>query len=222
MKWFKRILPCALAALLLAAAVLCATQWDNLTALYRSFTHTAQEILGDMESHRQDLQSALEKHHVTLAPPSVQQNEALLNGEADPQEVKESLGLDDPDAPLSLEDFEGESADLLTTCVADLYGYQIDLMAQLGSMKQEVVDYWNSLHPSQQDPALLHSMGLEGLSKCFDLEVEADRQVQAILEEYRPQLEALGEDTAILDQLWRYYCDAKASQKAYYLKKYLN
>lgn len=39
---------------------------------------------------------------------------------------------------------------------------------------------------------------------------------------YRTQLEALGADTMILDSLWKYYCDEKASQKAYYLNKYID
>ena len=62
---------------------------------------------------------------------------------------------------------------------------------------------------------------VRGLYKCYELEAEADSNVKALLASYRPRLKELGADTAVLDQLWLYYCDDKQVEKAYYLKEYM-
>ena len=95
-------------------------------------------------------------------------------------------------------------------------------MAELGSMKQKALDEWNSLDAEEQTTQRLQQIGLDGLMKCYDLEVATDQEVKAILATYRTKLEAIGADTAVLDSLWKYYSDEKASQKAYYIQKYFN
>lgn len=64
-------------------------------------------------------------------------------------------------------------------------------------------------------------IGFDGLEKCYDLEVAIDEQVKGILDGYRIELEELNADTSVLDDLWKYYCEKKASEKAYYMDKYL-
>ena len=107
-------------------------------------------------------------------------------------------------------------------CVAELYACEVDLMAQLGQMKQEAVDQWNALSPKERTAAKKQEIGLAGLDACYDLEVVIDDRVDAILTRYETPIRELGGDTAVLDELWRYYCDKKADQKAYYLDKYLD
>lgn len=111
--------------------------------------------------------------------------------------------------------------DLVNQCVAELYACKIDLMAQLGSMKQAAIEQWRALPEEERTAAKKKEIGMAGLNACYDLEVQTDAQVKGILGEYRKKLEEVKADTSILDTLWKQYCEEKASEKAYYLDKYL-
>jgi len=110
---------------------------------------------------------------------------------------------------------------LVNQCVAELYACEVDLMAQLGVMKQAALDEWRALPEEQRTKEKKLEIGFAGLEKCYDLEVVIDDKVEGILEKYRVQIKELGGDTAVLDDLWKYYCEKKAAEKAYYMDKYL-
>ena len=124
------------------------------------------------------------------------------------------------DAEKAPEEKEKLVESTVNQCVAELYSCEVDLMAMLGEMKQAAVAEWVALPEEERTPQKKMEIGFAGLEKCYDLEVEIDRQVTGILAEYRAQLEELEADTAVVDELWKYYCDKKASEKAYYLNKY--
>lgn len=131
-----------------------------------------------------------------------------------------------PEAPQKQEPTEEERKkqldDLVNQCVAELYACEVDLMAQLGKMKQAAIDEWVALKPEERTIAKKQEIGFAGLDECYKLEVVVDKQVLAILDSYRPLIvEMAGDDTVLID-LWKYYCDKKADQKAYYLDKYLD
>ncbi len=116
---------------------------------------------------------------------------------------------------------EKTADEIVNECVAELYACQVDLMAKLGGMKQTYLNRWNKLPASQRTNSKKIELGMEGLNQCYSLEVTVDGQVQGILDKYEPQLKEIGADTSVLDSLWDYYCQVKASEKAYYLDKYL-
>jgi len=127
-----------------------------------------------------------------------------------------------PEPGLSQEEKQKLANDLVNQCVAELYACEVDLMARLGEMKAAAVAEWVALPKEQRTQAKKMEIGMAGLYACYDLEVEIDAQVHEILERYRKPLEDLGADTGILDELWKFYCEKKASQKAYYMDKYLD
>ena len=250
MKRWKKVLLIVLLALLAVIAGILIWQRDNIKALYIALTTDQETILKNMEQSKQELEDSLTDYDITVFAPTKEQNEALLNGTASADEIKTALGIDDTDdqdamssgveptekpdqSPAPSESMKpgGQSQTdstqkqanaLVEKCVAELYACQVDLMAQLGSMKQEALSQWNSLDAEQRTTQKLQEIGLNGLMKCYDLEVVTDREVKAILATYKTKLEAIGADTAVLDSLWKYYSDEKASQKAYYIQKYFN
>lgn len=248
MKRWKKILLIILLVLLAAVIGVLVWQRDNVAALYTALTTDQETILQDMEQSHQELENSLSQYDITIHAPSKEQNEALLNGTASADEIKESLGLTDsqdamPSGQGSAESSGGSGASgesqqpsgqtetdttqaqankLIEKCMDELYTYQVDLMAQLGDMKQQALAQWNSLDAEQQTPQKLREIGLDGLMQCYDLEVISDKKVKSLLETYRMQLEEIGADTTVLDTLWKYYSDEKASQKAYYINKYFN
>jgi len=110
---------------------------------------------------------------------------------------------------------------IVDECVAELYAAEIDLMAVLGTMKQAAIDEWSSLPDEQHTPAKKKKIILDGLNQCYVLEVEIDSLVKSILDKYRAQMKEINGDLTVFDTLWNYYCDEKASTKAYYMNKYL-
>lgn len=128
-----------------------------------------------------------------------------------------------PEQPeLTEEERKAQIESVINQCVAELYACEVDLMAVLGEMKRAASAEWYGLKPKEQTQERKMEIGLAGLDKCYELEVQVDEQVTGILERYREPLEDLKADMTVLDELWRYYCDKKASQKAYYLEKYLD
>ncbi|MCC8078193.1 MAG: hypothetical protein LIO60_07630 [Oscillospiraceae bacterium] len=110
---------------------------------------------------------------------------------------------------------------LLTDCKAELSALQIDLMAQLAVMKQEVLDEWYALSAEEQTDTKKKELFFAGLDQYSALETVVDEEVQAVLDRYEAELQALGADISPIDALWDYYVAEKIRQENYYLS-YLN
>lgn len=88
-------------------------------------------------------------------------------------------------------------------------------------MKQEAIDEWTALPASERTESRKIKIGYEGLSKCYVLEAQCDKQVKDILNLYEAELKKIGKDGSIMDKLWDIYCGEKERAKIYYLGKYL-
>ena len=207
-----------LVVLLLLAAALGAVvwwQWGNLKALYLAGTMDAETILEKETKQREKYQQELKQYGVELIAPSRQEMDALLNGEDISKEAEAEVKAES--APTEEADAAGE---IIARCVQELYDCETALMAKLGGMKQAAIEEWKALPAEEQTEEKKMALGMRGLDGCYVLEVEIDAQVQAILDRYRAELKAIGADTAPMNTLWEYYCEEKASTKAYYLNKY--
>lgn len=216
MKRTGKILCLLLALLLLAAIALAWWQRDNLKALYQAKTEDAETILHESQVQIETRQKELEQYNVILKAPTQEEKDELLSGGSiKTPEQKEPI----PEIIPTVGQPTAQS--VLERCVQELYDCEIDLMTRLGTMKQAAIDDWNALPVSQRTKTKKLEIGYRGLDACYKLEVEIDTQVQEILAKYRTELESIHADTVPLDTLWEYYCEEKASTKAYYLNKYL-
>lgn len=219
MKRWKKILLGVSAVLILAILAVGIWQRNNLQAVYTFMTQDSQTIAESLERQRVEHQQAIQEQvPITVVPPSTQQSDAILSGQVTPEQVKEELGIT---ARLDTAGNEQSAEELVDSCVAELYASKVDIMAELGALKNAAVAQWNGLSAEERTDAKMREIGMAGLEDCYDLEVVVDNQVQEILARYRTKLERIGADTGILDTLWKYYCDEKASEKAYYLDQYM-
>lgn len=235
MKRWKKVVLVVLAVLVVGIGGLAVWQWKNLKAVHSALTTDKDTLAQNVQDKADEHREALESSGITVTPPSVQQNEDLLDGKVSADEVKEALGIvtlpvqagqqdstpapeqsDSPDAPAGV-----SAEELLNQCVAELYACQVELMARLGQMKQAAIDQWTALPPEERTALKKQEIGMAGLQQCYALEVETDAAVKDILARCRTELEKLGADTGTLDLLWTYYCEEKEAQKAFYLNKYL-
>ncbi len=251
MKRWLKILISVLLVIVLAVAGLAIWQWDNIKAAYTAFTSDAETISQQMETKRQEQEQTMSEFNVTVQALDATQTGDLLDGKVSAEEVKASLGItqemiDQAKAETEVTEekkdekktsgkktpakpkkdmgksVQEKANDLMNKCAAELYACEVDLMAQLGEMKQSALAKWFSIPNEDKTDDKLISIGLTGLEQCYDLEVNADKQVKSILARYRTQLESLGVKTTAIDDIWKYYCEKKANQKAYYLNKYIN
>lgn len=245
-RWLKILIAIFIVIVLLIAG-LAIWQWDNIKAAYTAFTSDAETITTQMETKRQEQEQAMSEFNVTVQALDAVQTGNLLDGKVSAEEVKASLGitqemLDQAKAEtevqpekkpakknkksskpkVDVKSAQEKANDLMNKCAAELYACEVDLMAKLGEMKQSALAKWFIIPPEDRTDDKLISIGLTGLEQCYDLEVSADKQVRGILARYRTQLESLGVATTALDDIWKYYCEKKANQKAYYLNKYIN
>ena len=221
MKRGKKLLCLLLALLLIAAGVFAWWQRDNLKALYRAKTTDAETILQESQAQIEARQKELEQYNVVIKAPTQEEKDELLSGGGVKTAEQDKADAAEQAVPEEMPAEQPTAQSILDRCIQELYDCEIALMARLGTMKQEALDEWRALPASQRTSTKKLEIGRRGLTACYELEVEIDAQVQGILEKYRTELEDINADTAPLDTLWKYYCEEKASTKAYYLNKYL-
>lgn len=220
MKRKTKILLTVLAVVTALAVALLWWQRNNLKALYLYLTLDEEAVKQQMEDTRLEHQQTLERDYaVVIRPPDRQQSDDLLDGKVTPEEVKAQLGISA--TPPTPQPTKKTAEELLNECVAELYACKVDLMGTLGTMKQALLDRWIALPPQQRTIAKRTEMGMAALEECYELEVVVDEEVDAILDKYRLLLKDAGGDLTALDELWVYYCEEKATEKAYYMNKYL-
>ena len=250
MKKWKKIIAAGMAVILIPVTGLAVWQKDNLKALYLLLTNDSQSISQNMEDKQQAQQEKLEQDfNIIIQAPTANQNSALLDGKVTPEEVKETLGLVQPETTepsaaipevnksepssnpplifeepkqLTEEERKAQADGLVNRCLTELYALEVDLMAEMGEMKKTALLDWNSRSPDGRTKEKTIEFGFMWLNEVYKVEVRADRTVKEILSRYRGPLEELNADTSVLDDMWRYYCDKKSDTKAYYLNKYLN
>lgn len=199
-------------------------QRENIRAVIMYLQTDEVSSAQQIADNRDRLQSNLkDQYHLTVIAPTMEQSDALLDGTLTPDEVKETLGLPKKQEEAASEEQKPtKTAQMIVDeCTAELYACEVDLMARLGTMKKAAVDEWNALPESQRTTAKKREIGFAGLRQCYALEVEIDSAVQSILEKYRAQMKEIDGDLSVFDTLWKYYCEEKASTKAYYLNKYM-
>lgn len=238
MKKGVKVICVVLLVLVLAVGGLCIWQRDKVRALYIYMTTDAETIAADTEQIRAENHAALVERFsdaITVTPPTMEQSDALLDGTVTPEEVKESLGISqtgqpaDTVSPAAAQEQKMDPAsqsptpeELVNQCTAELYACKVDVMAQLGVLKQAALDQWSALPQEQRTKTKKTEIIMDGLRQCYDLEAEVDSQVQEILDRYKTSLQEAGGDATVTDALWDAYCQEKETEMAYYLNKYLN
>ena len=217
--------------MLIAVSVFFVRQWQNLKTIYNARTDSTEQIIKRAEESKERQRIILEKNRAQIVPPSLDQLDSLLEGKTSPDELKTELGLDDTaqepqqsaevSVPPVEEPREQKAQELIDRCAKELYAYEVDLMADLGALKQEAVDEYKALPAEERTRESKLKIGYKLLNRCYEMEAESDNKVKDILNRLRGDLKELGADTGIADTLWVHYCEEKSTTKEYYFNKFL-
>ncbi len=211
MKAWKRVLCILLALVILAAAAVGIWQWDNIKPYLMGKLLSEETLAQRMDELLNQQKKKLEDRGVTVDGLTQDQVNRLLRGKADEKTVRDELQLDRYSSADT-----SKADELLNACVAQLYGYEAQMYAQLGEVWADSRAAWKGTPKAQRTKALKNQIKSDAISRCYSMEVEADSLVTATLDEYRAKIAAAGGDTDEVDALWNLYCAKKASVKAYY------
>ncbi len=239
MKLWVKIMLGIVATVIVAIGALVIWQWDNIKALYVASTSSSQEVkqLVDDVSRKQD-KVLKEGYGVTIPAINSTQSDEIFKGTVSAETAKEQIGIQPQEKAPSQSETKADkktgekkptapkpkkltAQEITNLCVSELYACEIDLMARLGKLFRETEARWEALPPGGRNGESKAEFAMEGLNKCYALEVETDTNVKSILDKYRKKLAEIKADDSVMNELWKLYCEKKASQKAYYLNEYL-
>ena len=211
MKAWKRVLCILLALVILAAVAVGIWQRDNLVPYLMGKLLSEETLAQKMDDLLERQKKSLVDQGVAVEGMTQDQVSRLLHGKADEKTVRDELQLD------RYANADASKADeLLNACVAQLYGYEAQMYAQLGDVWADATARWRGTPMAQRTNALKNQIKSDAIDRCYSMEVEADSLVTSTLDEYRAKIAAAGGDTDEVDALWNLYCAKKASVKAYY------
>ena len=250
MKRRKRIWIYVLLILLAALAAVVIWQRQNIRAVYTVVTADKEAIARDLEAKDSEKQALLDRYDVSVTLPTMEQREQVIKGKLSADELKQQMGLQPageaetgktgktgkpggtgkppaaapqtqaPAVPEAPDDPAAKAAALVEDCIRSLCDLQVDMLAQLGSYRQDALNEWNALSKEERTESRKMQIALEGLDRCEALEKESDAKVHALLDACRGELTALGASTDVLDELWDSYSAEKQSTKTYFLSQY--
>jgi hypothetical protein len=215
-------------------------QGQNIQALYVSVTQDNDTIAANLDKQREDEIAAIQQlAPVTVSPLTTEQSQAILDGTMTVEEVKEALGINAATLPQTTQQTQTSAStstqtqtqtstisqvtqdDLVNSCVAELYGCKVDIMAGLAQIKNDILAQWKALPSSERTNSKKQELGISGLNRALNLESSVDSEVKGIISRYKQSIKDIGGDPTVLDELWTYYVNEKSAEKSYYIKKYL-
>ena len=248
MKRRKRIWIYVLLILLAALAAVVIWQRQNIRAVYTVVTADKEAIARDLEAKDSEKQALLDRYDVSVTLPTMEQREQVIKGKLSADELKQQMGLQpageaetgktgktgkpggtgkppaaapqSADAPEAPGDPAALADALVSDCIRSLCELQADMLAQLGSYRQDALNEWNALSKEERTGSRKMQIAFEGLDRCEALEKESDARVHALLDACRSELSALGASTDVIDELWDSYSAEKQSPKTYFLSQY--
>ena len=153
-------------------------QWNNLKAVYHALTTDPETIEQELEQTRTENKRVLEEtYHIRVSPPTKEQTQALIEGKVQIRDVQKELGLDTVSSDIKPTDASG----IVEKYTNMLYAYQVELMGQLGSLKQQYADQWKDLPKEQRTSEKKKELEMQVLHQCYDMEAQSDAKVKGII-----------------------------------------
>lgn len=106
--------------------------------------------------------------------------------------------------------------------IAKLYVVKSRFLSELTSIEKSIRNQYVSLPEEKQIPSERQRIAGQYIRTVAAMEVECDKEVDAILDELKAELTAAGMDTTMADNLLKAYNEEKSLKKAYYLDVYIN
>lgn len=230
-KFLKTFLIIVAVFIVLIAAV-CVWQKDNITAALNSQKYTQEEIADKITDSKQTVQQTIEKYNLPIVRDfTFEEEEKIRKGELTVEEAMQLIyaqptQTDENDADVNNNNDDSNKTQQVQTdpasaIVADyitqVYSLKAYYIGQLGNVESEMRQVYNQ---SGKDKSKIAGIVKSYLPRIASMESECDKKIDALLSSLRADLNAIGADTSVADQIQEAYINEKSLRKSYYLSQY--
>ncbi len=216
MKKGTKVFLSAAAFIIIAAAVFCVWQRENIRAVYMYIAADGENGVALPDAEILEIPALSEAENESALPPG---GETDISGTG--ESAKRSTRVPVASEARDAENAAKEKKTYLQKCREELYACEAALVSRVSGMRDEVLAEWRALPAKQRTGRKKREMIISGVGKCLSLEGEIDGKVKGIIAKYKSLAHNAGESTAEIAALWDEYKAKKACTKAYYLNKYL-
>ncbi|MBR5614865.1 MAG: hypothetical protein IKW64_06185 [Clostridia bacterium] len=227
MKRGKRIFLVILLVFAVIVGALCAWQWNNVTAIFKTFSTTQEQLTEEINQNKQVLEAELrEKHPTIISDFSAEDEEKIIKGELSVEQAIENLNkkYQETKKDIKLSNASESSAknkeidDFIGDKVIELYSLKAYYLGSLGQMEAKVKAEYLALPKEKRTLLGKQELVSKHMGTALGLMNQCDAKVSELLAELESGLKKLGGDTSITKTIKDAYENEKALKKAQYLK----
>lgn len=239
-----RVILIILAVIVIILAVILVWQKDNISVVINASKYSNEDIQQQISDNKKSVESELEQYNVTgLRDFTQEEEEAIRKGELSVEEAVErivsasNLNSATGEQANSVGDSNSgnaeannssnsgssstgstatsNSSDIVSEYTVKLYSLKATYLGQIGNLiDQAKADYKSGISAK--------SIMSKYIGQAASLESEADSKVDALLNELKGKLNAIGADTSIINTMKSSYDSEKALKKSYYISLFTN
>ncbi len=232
MKRFGKIFLIIVAVIAVLFAGLCLWQWDNITAVVKTFTTSEEEIKKEMDDAKKKLEEELKNEYNGIVSDFTAEEETkILSGEMTVEEAVKQLKKryeetknaevekqsEKDNSKTSTKKTTGPEVDrLIAEKTVELYSLKAYYLGQLGQLEATVKSEYLKLPKEKRNLVGKQEIVSRYMGKALGLMNQCDASVEGILTELQSGLKALGADTAVVGKIRSAYENEKNLKKSYY------
>jgi len=209
--------------ILVAVVVIGIWQRNNIAAVVKSVSKTQEEIAGELNSSKKQLENELSEKYTTIVSDfTAEEERQIMKGELSIEEVKNRLDRkyeekkNSSSAVTSLQSAEVDK--LIGDKVIELYSLKAYYLGQLGQIEASVKKDYIAMPEEKRNLVGKQELVTKYMGTALSLMNQCDAQVNELLSGLEKSLKKLNGDTAIIKTIRDAYENEKALKKAYYLK----
>ena len=224
-----------LVLVLIAAAVLCYWQRENLQAVKDSRTYSTEELTGKIAESKQDVEQAIAEYDTPIMRDfTLEEEDKIRRGEISPEEAMalimtpaaqssadtnsaDNAQSSDQTAVSSQAQSQNTADSIVAKYLQQVYGLKAYYLGELGRVENEMRSVYVN---SGRDKTAIAGIVQSYLPEVGSLESECDSRIASLLDSMRSELSAIGADTSIADKIYSAYLNEKSLKKSYYLSMY--
>lgn len=223
MKKRTKILLGIVLTILVAVVVIGIWQRNNIAAVVKSVSKSQEEIAGELNSSKKQLENELSEKYTTIVSDfTAEEERQIMKGELSIEEVKSRLDRkyeekkNSSSAVTSLQSAEVDK--LIGDKVIELYSLKAYYLGQLGQIEASVKKDYIAMPEEKRNLVGKQELVTKYMGTALSLMNQCDAQVNELLSGLEKSLKKLNGDTAIIKTIRDAYENEKALKKAYYLK----
>lgn len=223
MKKRTKILLGIVLTILVAVVVIGIWQRNNIAAVVKSVSKSQEEIAGELNSSKKQLENELSEKYTTIVSDfTAEEERQIMKGELSIEEVKNRLDRkyeekkNSSSAVTSPQSAEVDK--LIGDKVIELYSLKAYYLGQLGQIEASVKKDYIAMPQEKRNLVGKQELATKYMGTALSLMNQCDAQVNELLSGLEKSLKKLNGDTAIIKTIRDAYENEKALKKAYYLK----